>query len=66
MMQIQAFRCEKIPEEEFDRDKKWALEPGWRETFRKDGMVYIVYDPEKTAVGRDDGLDRHFTVFSGT
>jgi hypothetical protein len=44
-MSIQAFRCEAIHEEEFDRDKKWALEPGWRESFRKDGMVYIVYDP---------------------
>lgn len=51
-MQIQAFRCEAIPENEFDRDKKWALSDGWREAFRKDGTVYIVHDPEKTA-GRE-------------
>ena len=45
-MQVRAFRCEVILEAEFDRDQEWALEPGWRESFRKDGKVYIVYDPE--------------------
>lgn len=45
-MEVKAFRCEVIPEAEFDRDKKWALSEGWRESFRKDGKVYIVYDPK--------------------
>ena len=43
-MEVKAWRCEKIPEKEFDRIPD--LYPGWREDFRKNGFVYIIYEPE--------------------
>jgi len=43
-MKVKAWKCEKIPEKEFD--KYPYLYDGWREDFRKDGYVYIIYDPQ--------------------
>jgi len=41
-VKVKAMLCEKIPEKEFDKCPD--LNPGWREDFRKDGFVYIIYD----------------------
>lgn len=45
MKGIRAMRCEKVPENEFDRGKDAFLSDGWHEMTRKDGFVYIVYEP---------------------
>lgn len=46
---IRALRCEKVPEKEFDMGKDAFLSEGWQEMNRKDGFVYIVYEPGKPA-----------------
>ena len=47
---IRAVRCEKIPEKEFEKHKEGEefLSVGWEEMTRKDGFVYIVYEPRAT------------------
>lgn len=37
--------CERVPKDEFDRDPE--LNPGWVVKERRNGKVYIVYDPEE-------------------
>ena len=44
-MDVKVMQCVKVPEKEFDKDPR--MDEGWREDFRKDGFVYIVYDPKK-------------------
>jgi len=49
-MDVKAWRCEKIPEKEYDKNSDGLPElyPNWKEVFRKGGFVYIIYDPFKT------------------
>jgi hypothetical protein len=42
---IRALRCEQVPEKEFDQGKEEFLSDGWHEITRRDGFVYIVYEP---------------------
>jgi len=45
-MKIEACKCEKIAEKEFDRHPE--MNEGWEELFRKNGFVYIGYRPNQS------------------
>ena len=44
-IKVNACKCEKIPEQEFDAHPEINKE--WEELFRKGGYVYIGYRPNK-------------------